>query len=459
MIAAPRSLLARILLWHALAVVVTALAVSASVYLFLDATADHLERQTLRAQVAAARMALAVTPDGSIALPAAARGRLPLVAGMNVLVVDRSRLLANVASSRLPLAVETIPRRSAEAYFTKRSRRSLYAGLSVPMDVAQRRVWIVAIQNLDHPANVIDDLVRQFLSRGLAIVLPLLLLLLGVDAIIVRRALGSVRRASALAQTIDASRGEVRLADPALPAEVRPLADAVDRALARLTESLRTTRVFTADAAHELRTPITVARVRATEIADPVLRAALIADLDRLTNTVAHLLDIAELEAVTDLPTQPVDLSDLAEQGIAAIAPLAFRQGKTLELLRPEVPNVVLAEPQFLASALAALLENAVQHTRRGTHVTVDTRSAGVFSVADDGEGIGRGEQELVFRRFWRHDRASANSSGLGLSIVQRVAKVHGGTVTLSSEPGSTVFTVSLPHLKLTAATMRRALH
>jgi len=445
MIPAPRSLLARILMWHALAVVVTALAVSASVYLFLDATADHLERQTLRAQVGAARKALELTQQGTSALSVAEHDGLPLLAGMNVLVVDRSRLLANFSSVRLPLAVETIPRRGAEAYFTKRSRHSLYAGLSVPVDAAGRRVWIVAIQNLDHPANVIDDLVRQFLSRGLAIVLPLLLLLLGVDAIIVRRALGSVRRASALAQTIDATRGDVRLGTPALPAEVRPLADAVDRALGRLTDSLRSVRAFTADAAHELRTPLTVARVRVTEITDPVLRGALIADLDRLAGTIAHLLDIAELDAITDLMTQPVDLSELAEKELASIAPLAFRQGKTLELLRPQGVNLVSADPHLLASAVAALLENAVRHTRAGTHIIVDTRNARAFSVVDDGDGIALSDQDLVFRRFWRRDRASADSSGLGLSIVQRVAEVHGGTVTLSSSLGHTEFSVRLP--------------
>jgi signal transduction histidine kinase len=217
-------------------------------------------------------------------------------------------------------------------------------------------------------------------------------------------------------------------------------------------------RAFTADAAHELRTPLTVARVRATEITDPVLRGALIADLDRLAGTVAHLLDIAQLDAITDLMTQPVDLSELAEKEIASIAPLAFRQGKTLELLRPQGVNIVSADPHLLASAVAALLENAVRHTRAGTHITVDTRNARAFSVVDDGEGIALSDQDLVFRRFWRRDRASTDSSGLGLSIVQRVTEVHGGTVTLSSSPGHTEFTVRLPGWRPTGAATRLAL-
>jgi signal transduction histidine kinase len=448
-IGGPRSLLARILLWHGVAVIVTALAVSAGVYLFLDATADHLARQTLRTQVAATRAAIGIDADGAAFLTASANDRGRLVAGMNVLVLDGQRVVANLAGTDPPLPVADIPQKDVEAYFTKRSRQSLYAGLSVPFDLAHRRLWIVAIQNLDHPANVIDDLVRQFLWRGVTIVLPLLLLLLGVDAFIVRRALAPVRHASALARTIDASRSNVRLADPALPAEVQPLAEAIDSALDRLTGSLRMTREFTADAAHELRTPITVARLRATEIADPALKAALIADLDGLANTVGHLLDIAELDTLTNFAARPVDLTELAQNCIATIAPLAFRRGKTLELLGGPGRNVVRGEPHFLARALLALLENAVKHTGddtdiRGTHIRVDTRIAGALTVSDDGPGIGADEQELVFRRFWRRNRSAASSSGLGLAIVQRVAERHHGTVTLSSRPGATAFTLRL---------------
>jgi signal transduction histidine kinase len=95
------------------------------------------------------------------------------------------------------------------------------------------------------------------------------------------------------------------------------------------------------------------------------------------------------------------------------------------------------------------LLENAVKHTGddtdiRGTHIRVDTRIAGALTVSDDGPGIGADEQELVFRRFWRRNRSAASSSGLGLAIVQRVAERHHGTVTLSSRPGATAFTLRL---------------
>ncbi|MFV3517383.1 histidine kinase dimerization/phospho-acceptor domain-containing protein, partial [Mycobacterium tuberculosis] len=99
--------------------------------------------------------------------------------------------------------------------------------------------------------------------------------------------------------------------DPRLPSEVQPLAAAVNLALDRLTDSLHMQRDFTADAAHELRTPIALARLRAGEIADPALRRALTDDLDALTRTVTHLLDIAEMDAFDALPLAPVDLAEL----------------------------------------------------------------------------------------------------------------------------------------------------
>jgi len=439
----PRSLLARILLWHGIAVLVTAVAVSAGIYLFLDATADHLERQTLRAQVAAIRGRVIVRSGGRVEIAASDSGSPGLAAGMNVLVVDAERVLADAASATPSQTVPLIPRRDSETYFTRRSRSSFYAGLSVPVVRDERRLWIVAIQNLDHPANVIDDLVRQFLWSGLLIVAPLLLLLLGIDALIVRHALRPVRRASALVETIDASQLDKRVIDPAIPAEVQPLAAAINRALDRLTDSVRMTRDFTADAAHELRTPITVARVRAIEIEDPVLRSTLIADLDRLAGTVGHLLDLAELETVGQLAPEPVDLADVARDCIAAMAPLAFRQKKALELIGGERPNVVSGQPQFLSRALAALLENAVRHTPTGTEITVDVSASGGVSVTDDGPGISDADQEFVFRRFWRGGVVSG--SGLGLAIVQRVAAMHEGSIALKSRPGKTVFTLSLP--------------
>ena len=431
MIRAPRSLLARILVWHGVAVVLTALAVSAAVYLFLDLTADQFERQTLRAQVVAIR-------TGGLA------GTRAMAAGMSAMAIDTSGRRTILGGSPPPLTADQVPRDSTETYFTRRSRRAFYAGLSVPVTWGGQRRWIVALQNLDHPANAMDDLARQFLWHGAFIVTPLLLLLLGIDAVIIRRALAPVRRASALVGTIDPARPDVRILDPAIPAEVQPLAQAINTALDRLTDSLRMQREFTADAAHELRTPITLARVRVAEIADPALRSALVADLDRVSSVIGHLLDIAELDSLGSITMERIDLSALAAQAAAAIVPLVVRKGQSIELLGTDQPSFAHGHAPFLMRALGALLENAVAHTPSGTAIRVDVRR-GAICVIDNGPGIAGDHQPLVFQRFWRRDRSRGASAGLGLAIVQRVALLHGGAIHLHSEPGATAVTLTLP--------------
>jgi signal transduction histidine kinase len=363
---------------------------------------------------------------------------------LGYVVVDRDGhpLLASMPAPAIDF--RRIPRKADATYLSRRSRHTVYAVLSVPILLRGRPLWVVATQNLNHPASIVDDIVRQFLLYGVLVVLPLLLILLAIDALIVRHALRPVRRASALVRTIAPTRLDVRLTDPDIPLEVRPLAEAVNVALDRLTDSLQMQRDFTADAAHELRTPITVARVRAGEIADPDLRGALIGDLDALTRTVGHLLDITEMDSFDSLSLDHVDLSELAREGVAAVAPLVFREGKSIALHNADQPFVVLAQPQFVTRALGALLENAIKHTPAGTRINVAV-GPDSFSVIDDGPGIPLVEQEHVFRRFWRHDRTTTANAGLGLAIVQRVAEVHDGRITLESQPGRTRFTFTFP--------------
>ncbi len=442
-----RSLLARILWWHAAAVLLTALAASASVYLFLNATADRFERQTLRSEALAVRDQLAAGAKGAPA-PATRGERARLdAAGLGYAVVDAR---GAVVLDRLPAALRPalrVARGDEERYLTRRSRRAFYAALSVPVTLRGERHWIVAVQNLDHPANVVDDVIQQFLAHAALVVLPLLLLLLGVDALIVRRALRPVRRASALVRMVGPRRPDVRLAAADLPAEVRPLAEAINDVLDRLTESLDTQRAFTADAAHELRTPITLARIRAEQVSDPALAVALKRDLDALGQIVAQLLEIAELDSIGLAPHAPVDLAALAEQTVAAIAPLAYRSGHSIALDRPAGAVVVAGHAALLGRALGALVENAVQHTPAGTSITVEVTRAGALSVTDDGPGIAPHQQDAVFQRFWRRERGGSGGAGLGLAIVERVASLHGGKVELLSRPGRTRFCVPLPSL------------
>lgn len=442
----PRSLLARILMWHGIAVLATAIAVSAGIYLFLEVTAERFQRQTFQTQVAAIRQGLRVERDGRLNLtPEAAAEASDRGRGLSFRIVDGGGRVLLVPDDARPFPLASVPREAADAYFTRRSRTAFYSGLSVPARIGGHPAWIVTIQNLDHPANVVDDVVRQFLLYGLAVILPLLMIMLGIDALILRRALRPVTRASAQVRAIDPDRLDARIDTDPLPSEVRPLAVAINDTLDRLVASLTLQRDFTADAAHELRTPITLARMRARDIAGPELRAALIADLDGVAAIIANLLQIAELDALNPIAGEAIDLSALAADCTAAIVPLAHRSGRSITFAAAPETVTVLGDRDLIARAVGALLENAVNHTSVGTEIEVVVTGDAAVEVRDDGPGIAAERQPLIFRRFWRGDRGARNSAGLGLAIVERVALLHGGRILLDSVPGRTIFRLELP--------------
>ena len=440
----PRSLMARILRWHAIAVLITAIAVAGSVYLFLDTTAARIQQQTLHVHAQALRQALSHDGTGRLRLTQDNTSAAVFAsgAGFSFRIVDRRGTLLFQSQSKMVLPTANIPLEDEESFFRRQSRRTFYAGTSSPARIGNERVWIAVLQNLTHPDYILDDLLAQFLLYGMAIVAPLLLLLLAIDALIIRRAVLPVRRASASLETAEGVPLDLRLHDERLPAEVRPLALAVNAILERLASSYRMQRDFTADAAHELRTPIAVARLRVEGVDDPGLRGQLRSDLDMLGRIVEQLLEIAELETVGLDTAASVDLVRIATDGVASIAPLAFCAGKSIAFSSEADKVVIAGHAVWIAKALGCLIENAVTHSGEGRQIEVTVSADGTLAVCDDGSGVPEQDQAAIFRRFWKRDRSAGRSSGLGLAIVAQVAEAHQTTVSLTSRPGRTRFAI-----------------
>jgi two-component system OmpR family sensor kinase len=236
--------------------------------------------------------------------------------------------------------------------------------------------------------------------------------------------------------------------------------DNVEGALKARHESEQRVRQFLADASHELRTPLASIRGYA-ELSrrerEPVPASVSHAlsrvesEAVRMGALVEDMLLLARLDDGRPLEREPVDLSRLAVDAVSdahAAAP-AHRW----ELHLPEVPVQVSGDRARLHQVVANLLANARTHTPPGTLVTTSLHQVDGcvrLAVHDDGPGVPKTLQRNVFERFTRGDAArvrAAGSTGLGLSIVQAVAQAHGGRVELTSEPGSTVFTVLLPAL------------
>jgi two-component system sensor histidine kinase QseC len=224
------------------------------------------------------------------------------------------------------------------------------------------------------------------------------------------------------------------------PAETRPLIERLNTLFARLGRSLEQERRFTADAAHELRTPLAGIRAQA-QVAlgagDEASRShalhAAIAGCDRATHLVEQLLTLARIDAAGSAPSETISLRALAQDVLADLAPQALEKGIALELVDGEDCEVA-GHGTWLRILLRNLLDNALRYSRTGDAVRVEIgREHGrpALWVIDTGPGIPEAERAQVRERFYRVLGTGERGSGLGLSIVQRIAEVHGGELRL----------------------------
>ena len=229
-----------------------------------------------------------------------------------------------------------------------------------------------------------------------------------------------------------------------LPGELLPLVDNLNDLLARLERANRAQRDFIADAAHELRSPMTALRLQldlAEHGAGPGGRAAALATLreglDRSIRLVEQLLMLARLDPEAPQRTEPVDLVSVAREVVAGRAVLAESAGVDLGLAGAE-PASVKGDANALAVLLGNLVDNGLRHTPRDGRVDVAVRREGaraLLEVIDDGPGIPAAERVRVFDRFFRGEAGGAAGSGLGLAIVRRIADRHGAEVRLEDGP------------------------
>jgi signal transduction histidine kinase len=241
------------------------------------------------------------------------------------------------------------------------------------------------------------------------------------------------------------------LAAGGLPDELSPLVHALNELLARLDQSLNNQRAFVADAAHELRSPLTALKLqlalldRAPDAAARAAAQAALADgVARAAWLVEQLLALARNEpGAPPLPFGDVDLAEVTRSALAASVPLARARGSELELQAP-APVPMQGDAGSLAMLVRNLVDNALRHSPPGTRVEVQLhRDAGapVLVVDDAGPGVPPEDRERVFDRFVRRESSmhaggeSSEGSGLGLAIVRTVAQRHGATVDLGDSP------------------------
>lgn len=451
-----RSIISRVVALHLVAIGATSILIPLALYWLLNQAANSLHRDTLLSQATTVASFLRPAPDGGVQLDVPAELK-PLYSGGYGLyayaVLDASGKV--LFSSRNDGVALFTPEeaRSGDWVMRRRNAGSVLFGITVARPVGEHLYWIQIGQDLSHRDVIIDDMVSSFLPRVAWVIFPILLALLLIDIAIFRRALAPAREASTTAAAIGPMRTDIRLPERTMPTEIVPLVHAVNQALDRLETGYQAQRDFTADMAHELRTPLAIMRARVDTLEAGPMRGELRRDLENMTRTVNQVLDIAELESFVVPADARADLHAVCAEVVAFMAPLVVVQSKSIALTGSESPVWVRGHPEALFRAVRNLVENALRHAPAGGLVEVEVTEPGTVRVLDDGPGVPDAERQSIFRRFWRRDRASAESRGLGLAIVARVAETHGGSVAVDNRPsGGAVFTLVLPAAEGTVA-------
>lgn len=301
-------------------------------------------------------------------------------------------------------------------------------------------LWMLVGERGDVRGELVGKIAQRSLLPDL-VGLPLLALLVWLA---IGLGLRPLARMAQLLKSRDADNLAPLLLEP-LPAELEPVGAALNRLLDQVNRLLEREKRFIADAAHELRTPLAVLRIHAQnarQAPDPADRAQALEQLlngvDRATRVVAQMLTLARLEPGAAHPAmQRLDLRGLARDVLAELAPLALPRDQELALIAEDGADLSLTgEAASLATLVQNLVGNALQYGKPGGRVQValEAVEGGVrLRVDDDGPGVPAALRPALGQRFFR--QAGGEGAGLGLSIVARIAELHGARLAYGDSP------------------------
>lgn len=304
---------------------------------------------------------------------------------------------------------------------------------------AERDIQVYVGEKLDSRDHILWAVLRSALWP-MALALPLLALALWWA---VSRGMVPLRQMGrALAQRQPETLAPLTL--EGAPSEMVPMVEALNALFERIGSLLESERRFTADASHELRTPIaairTQAQVALAETDDSLRRHALhntLAGCDRATRLVEQLLTLSRLEAADAPAMRSVDLSALTRQVVAELAPKAIGKNQTLELDAP-TPCALPGNDILLAVLVRNLVDNAMRYSPPSARIEITVRienGHAVLRVEDSGPGLQDAERARLGERFFRVPGSQEGGSGLGWSIVRRIASAHHLDVQVSRSP------------------------
>lgn len=409
------------------------------VTLYYSSDPESLRREKVSHQIDRLAAALVPAPEGGVAFRPSGRLLETFVRHPNdyaFLIEDAAGgTLAQANAGLVPAARWRVPD-GPDAWWS-----------DVPVDgrsilVGSRRTAVdgqgvrIAFAAAGDPSNLLLFVYFDELFVHVVVsLLPFALCLMLVNAVTVRRSLRSLVHAAEAARATRPGQGIAMLPTTDLPREVLTLVEATNDALRRLGAALEAERAFAAEAAHALRTPLAVLAARIERLPRSGALDAIRDDIAAIGRLVQQLLSAAQADTLVVDPQRRFDLAAVAEQVVAAMAPLAIRDERVLALeAQPEV--TVSGDADAVAHALRNLIDNAVRFSPLGEEVLVRVTPDGTLSVLDRGPGIPDDRKPLVTQRFWRGDAADLGGTGLGLAIVQRIAQAHGARLRIADRAG-----------------------
>lgn len=303
------------------------------------------------------------------------------------------------------------------------SRKALLGG---------RELRLVFVMRED-PAHLLQRaLLAEFVGHIWLPIVPVVVLLIAVNAVLIRRGLAPVTAAARWARGVRPGQPPSPLPAGDLPSEIVDLVDATRRSLDRLNDALAAEKRRAAEAAHALRTPVAVLAARLDALPPGVATDQLRADVAALSRTVRQVLASASADALQVDESLRVDLGAVASRVAAALAAFAASRDVELALELPADPIIVAANTDALELALHNLVENAIVHGGPGV-VDLTVGPGPEVRVRDRGPGIPPGAGRSLFQPFWRGADAAPGGAGLGLAIVERLQRAQSGEVQIEA--------------------------
>lgn len=299
-------------------------------------------------------------------------------------------------------------------------------------EIGDKRTVDISVAAIGDPEQLTWRALGSELVRHMFVpMLSMLAVAMGAAIISIRAALKPTIRAARQIDQIDPQADFVPIDVSGMPSEINTMVRATNLAFDRVRKLIAGQNLFASAISHELRTPIAVVRLELEQLDHPGARKA-IAGLDDVVHKLEQLTMLARLDAAERPVFRPVALADVASAAAARLAPYVYLKQHSVEFAG-ETAEIVMAVPALLDGLVSNLIENAVRHTPKGTHIVVRAGPGARVTVQDDGNGM------ATHMRQANSENGAvkpADGLGLGLLIVRRIAEIHGAALETHSSPG-----------------------